>query len=494
MMNLKIFNILVLSYVILTDSVVSSVKYKHISECRFYSLNTNTLGDDNVTVICAEHPGEVFYDKEFQCSNIDVAVDTRWVGKINFENCRLSAIETSFFDNFVFLHTLIISDAELETLQMKTFLQLKHLETLDASHNRLQIIPPMIFINAIALQYVDFSNNSINNVSPLGFTGAISLQTLDLSENFITDFGQQSFKDQTNFQVLNISHNRIYSLDLRNMSARNLLSLDVSNNILTTLVEHTFDELTELKTLNLSCNPIGNLKIETFAYLSKLEHLSIRKANISIIHLGTFSHQQHLHSLNLADNLLKHMDFNLFLPGIISLQSIDLSGNQITDFTDFHNSLFPSLNDFDIKNNRLNCSYLQRFMKSVNNWHMINRLVDPKSIDPRQTNIRGIKCEIVRYDSTNQASIQKAARNESTDEASNVGNSNQISNGDDVYIKSGLIFICILMSAFFIIFLYLNRDRIFKSNSGSTVTHTQNGRTLSPAQIVEYSNEKVLIK
>lgn len=474
-MNSKIFLFLVISYANLTYFVVSSSKYEHFSDCSYYSIISEYMGVDNLTLICGENPGEFLYDDHFKCSNTPDGLIYDWTGRIDFQNCRFDSFETYFLQNFKFLHTLNISDLGLEKLEMKNLLESKNLLNFFASRNYLTEIPSLLFVNAANLRYADLSKNLIKSVMPLAFENAIGLEMLDLSENFITEFEEQSFKDQANLKMFNLSHNQINSLDLRSLSSRLLLSLDVSNNVLTTLIDHTFDNFIELKTLNLSFNPIGNLKVETFAYLSKLENLNLRETNISSIQLGTFSHQHKLIALDLSDNSLKVLEFNLFLPGCGDLRSLDLAGNQLTELTDFHNSLFPQLHEFGIENNRFNCTYLQGFMKSVD-WKNISLIVDPRSIDTRQTNIRGIQCEKV-----------------SSDAVSVDGNSNQVSYGD-LYIKYTFIFICIVNSAILIIFLCINRHRIFRRKRSVPVIQAEYKSELSPSQIVEYSNEKVLLK
>lgn len=478
-MDLKFFYIFAILY-----ARSSSLKYENISDCVFYNKGFE-YGDDGITIICDKDPVQIFSNYEFKCSNYNLRVKSLWPGTMDFRNCRFNAFKTKFFDDFKYLQTLAIPDLELKTLEVKTFMELKNLTKIDVSRNCLTEIPPMIFINALKLQYVDFSKNSIEKISPFAFTGATSLETLDISQNLITGFDEQSFKDQTNVKMLNLSHNHIESLDLRNLTVSKLLSLDLSNNWITMLAEHIFDEFTELRTLNLSFNAISDLRIETFAFLSKMEHLNLRRTNLSSILLGTFSHQHKLISLDLSQNSLKELDFNLFLPGLSDLRSLYLAENQLTDLVDFQNSLFPQLNEFDIKNNRFNCSYLQQFMKSIN-WSHISLLIDPRSVNPQDTNIRGIKCEIIREESMTTSSSENT--NKKFTGNIHLMKSNQQSNGDVC-----LILCIIVTSAFLVIFLYSNREKIF--NRSNVVIHLERVRQSMQNRIVQvqYSNDGDLL-
>lgn len=461
-MKSKVLYCLVIIFASLTEYSVS-LKYRHIIDCHFYSLGDD-YGDDNATFICAESEGSVFYDDTFKCSNYKRTTDYRWTGTIDFQNCHFSATQI-IFDKFKSLRKLIISDMEMETLQSKPFKGTNNLTYLDASRNRLSEIPAMLFVNADKLSNVDFSDNLIKTVGPLALLDAHSLITLDLSKNVLTGFDEQAFKDLSNLQVLNLSHNKINALDLRNLPAINLLTLDVSSNNLTILMEHTFDQAVNLKQLNLSFNPVGNLKVETFAYLSNLEYLNLKKTNISSIRMGTFSHQHKLISLDLSENILKELDFDLFLPVLNDLRSLYLEKNQLLNLPGFRNSLFPQLNLLNIKNNRFNCSYLQRFMKSVE-WINIKLPVDPKSIDPQEVNIRGINCEVTVQSEEVGDRTHNYQNKMLTDYLfeinSKLGQQSNANNAD-IY----LICICVLMTMFLIIFLLMNRDRIYKKNKTS---------------------------
>lgn len=467
-MKSKLFYFLLILFERLTSNLSVCVKYDHLRDCHFHNFDTFS----GVTLVCAGSEGKIFIDdNQIICFNWPKSINLTDVRTLDFQQCRFGVIhQKKFFDTFKSMHTLIISDMEMENLQTDTFLEASNLLHLIASQNSLTEIPPKLFINADKLTHVDFSKNKIKKIDTFGFVGAISLETLDLSQNFLTQLDVQAFKDQSNLKMLNLSHNTINELDLRNLSAINLLALDVSKNNLTVLTAHTFDGFTKLKLLNLSSNPIGNLKTETLFYVASLEYLNLRNTNISSIRMGTFSNQHKLISLDLSENSLKKLDFDLFLPGVLSdLRSLDLSENQLTELTNYRNTLFPQINLLDIKSNQFNCSYLHRFMNTVK-WENISPLVDPKTIEPRDTMIRGIKCEIV-------------AQNVSTSEVNSKLSSK--CNGDFY-----LIYISILMSAFFIMFLFLNRYRIFKTDE--RVPDVQPSFANQP-QLIQLDNEDLLL-
>lgn len=479
-MDLRTFFVFLIFSVALTQFVFSFTKYEHISFCDNSAENCDH-GCRHLNFTCTDIDNESklfsIGSESIKCSNGDY-YRSRY-GVIAFKNCHFREIGRNFFEVFKYLHTFNISNVELETLQIKIFRDAKQLTTLVAANNHLTEISAHLFFNADNLSFVDFSNNTIKRVDLLAFDGANSLKTLNLSRNFIDH------------------------IDSNSLSTSSLVTVDLSYNNLTNLNEHTFG--INVKHLNLSCNPIGNLNIDTFAYLPNLEYLNLRRTNISGIQLGTFSHQHKLISLDLSENNLKKLDFNVFLPIFHDLRSLFLGGNQLKELKGFRNAIFPQLISLDMKNNQFNCSYLQHFMETVN-WEKLHLHIDPVSINTRQANIRGINCEHIVENRTadgeflNENDTTKGESeeipfkveekpNKSIESNSNISIADRKSNDDIFIIKTALIFICIIMSTFLIMFLVLNRHRF---DNRSTANYPRNSNQSD--RVVEFSNQALYIK
>lgn len=234
-------------------------------------------------------------------------------------------------------------------------------------------------------------------------------EQLDLSNNFITQINSSTFKNVTN-----------------------LIKLDLSYNSIQYLQEDVFDSLIDLEELNLSYNPIGNLKIGTFAHLEILEILSLKHIKIDSIQSGLFLHQQTLVSLDLSENSLKVLDFEQNSPIFYSLQTLNLSKNELTDLNGFRNEIFPRLTLLDIRDNQFNCSYLQKLFESVD-FTEIRMPDDPQMAKEHKTHVRGVKCKDV--------SILE------------LKNSLHQLQNDMNFLKFSIVFLCIIVFIFLMVFL-----------------------------------------
>lgn len=456
----KIMTAIVVKFLIIciiSSFASCSVKFKEISDCHFYD-NSYNPGKDNVTFKCAGNGREhdVFISEyKFKCSNHHQE-DYKWPGTVDFQNCHFPQLDRNYFVLFPNMHKLIISDVGLETLSIKVFSEAKNVTHLIADRNQITEMPSHIFFNAYRLKFLDFSHNRIQTIHKLAFEGANNLETLNLSHNAIEALEENLFQNLAMLKLLNVSHNNISRIDSTSLSV-NLVVLDLSNNNLSN-IERVFEKTTKLTYLNLAFNPFGNVNIETFAYMPDLEHLNLRRTNISSIELGTFSHHEKLVSLDLSDNRLQTFDFNLFIPILPELKSLSLAGNQLSELSGFENKLFPQLILFDIKGNDFNCSYLQSFIKA-HNWDKLRLPIDPTAVQPGETSIRSIKCRL-----TIQSNLEVEEPNYKNKTLAK--NANYTKSAVKSHTDNYLIFMCIIMMSFLIIFVFASRQTIFGPSGG----------------------------
>lgn len=467
---------LLITILYLTRFSASGLKYQYIDDCKFYDRGL-IFGNDNITFICGreDNQDKVIIDSErFNCSNSLFFITNLWVGTVNFQKCQFPEVKTKFFREFLNIHTFNISDLELRRLQSDAFELAANLTHLLVTNNHLTEISSLLFIHTKKIVHIDFSSNEINRVDSLAFVGAKTLESLNLARNKLNALDVQVFKDTGNLIKLNVSFNKFITFDA-NILPATLIELDLSHNNLSVLKDQTFDKLINLKQLILSFNPIGKLDVNIFIHLLNLEQLKLRHIDISSIELGTFSQQHHLVELDLSENQLKTLDFNLFAPVLQDLKTLELTGNRLSDLTGFRNSLFPQLVSLDIRDNAFSCSYLKYFMEFVN-WEKLRLTIDRKSINPREPNVRGIKCQLTndQYDLN-----PTAGHLQSNNLCSYVHNLNN----DLYFIKVSIVLIFVAMLAYLTVILVINRDGITKQFHNVVVTYSNSNSRQSTANL-----------
>lgn len=463
---------LLITIVYLTQSTASALKYEFIDDCRFYDRGL-IFGNDNITFICGptNNQDKVIIDSErFNCSNSLFFITNLWVGTVNFQNCQFNEVKTKFFREFINIHTFNISDLELRRLQADAFESAANLTHLLVTHNHLTEIPALLFVHTKKIVDIDFMSNEIKHVDSNAFVGAKTLESLNLAQNNLTTLDAQVFKDTAYLTKLNISFNQFPTFDA-NVLPTTLIELDLSHNKLSALKDQSFDKLINLKQLILSFNPIGNLSVNTFVHLLNLEHLKLRHIDISTIELGTFSQQHHLVTLDLSENHLKTLDFELFAPVLQDLKSLELAGNELGHLTGFRNSLFPQLASLDIRENLFSCSYLKYFMESMN-WEKLRLALDRKSIDPRKPNVRGIKCLLTNDQYDRKTAVDANPTVAKLQSSNNVCFNAQDINSDLFFIKVSIVLIFMIVLTYLTVFLVLNRAGISKQFHDVVVTYS----------------------
>lgn len=265
------------------------------------------------------------------------------------------------------------------------------------------------------------------------------------------------------------------------------------------IFENSFDRSIGLQYLNISYNPLRSLKIKTFARLEHLGQLILRKAKLSEIRLSTFRHLYNLELLNLSENKLKVFNFNLFKPINRNLYTLCLGSNQITNLIGFQHKILPQLTSLDIQKNEFNCSYLEQFMNSVN---FEEKLVNLSKSHFNEVNCNQVKAEQSTYDERNITSKGNHLVPPSGDKfnklngrlSGNIYNNYYISHhyySDDLISKLSSVFMCFVISTFCILFIAINRDRIYNLLRSISFTHKEEAE--NSQYIVEYINEGPLL-
>ncbi|KAE8350701.1 hypothetical protein BDV28DRAFT_138636 [Aspergillus coremiiformis] len=179
------------------------------------------------------------------------------------------------------------------------------------------------------LECLDLHGNLLRSL-PIGFRRLQRLHTLNLSNNKLGMEDIQVIMKMVSVKDLKLAKNQLqgsFPVDIKNLS--NLEVLDLHENSLTDLPNELAD-LTSLRVLNVGNNRLTSLPFEA---LSKLP----------------------LKDLSVPKNQLKGTLIPASVQELVTLQTLDVSGNALTRLSDHDKFEFPNLHTLAIGMNRIQC-------------------------------------------------------------------------------------------------------------------------------------------
>lgn len=211
------------------------------------------------------------------------------------------------------LENLILADNSIVHIPIDAFHGLPHLNTLDLSSNNLHEITPDVFREQMnSLVKVNFADNLLKEIPYLPLSNLKALRHLDLSSNRITGFQlevldqpQQKFNIKLSLDQLHLEHNEI-----------NVIQPGSFQYFL--VVNQTF----------LDFNPIHIISDNAFQS-ARIRELYIRHCRLDFIEPSAFAGLES------------------------SLQTLDMSGNNITTLPEKLFSSFDLLGVVNVKDNKL---------------------------------------------------------------------------------------------------------------------------------------------
>ncbi|PZC80312.1 hypothetical protein B5X24_HaOG214921 [Helicoverpa armigera] len=299
---------------------------------------------------------------------------------LDLSSNSIKTIGFNVFQNMVLLYSLDLSHNELEVANKDAFANLRSLSSINLSTNKLKSLPKDLFKNktikdfsvsenilegslsrgmfeGIDVATLDLSFQLLTAIEDYAFKGLVKLESLYLNNNDISSLSNMCFKTLTGMTLLDLSNNKIASIDfdkadltylqtlfLRNnqlvqikhehfQSLSSLAFLDVSQNAIAQLEPSSFVSLRSLISLRLSNNPLsGTLQTDTFNGLVSLPSLDISGNLLTTVQNASFNEMSELKELNMSHSKIKYLQYNVFAhTGYI--ETLDLSYNELEYFS-----------------------------------------------------------------------------------------------------------------------------------------------------------------
>lgn len=142
------------------------------------------------------------------------------------------------------------------------------------------------------LSKLNLANNSIHTIGKNCWEFTQKIVNLDLSSNRLTDITQNTFESLALLKHLDLHANSISTITPGAFNGTQMLqTIDLSENRISWTIEDTFgpfSSLLMLHTFLLNDNHIKTINKNAFLGLQSLNHLDLRKNNITTIHDGAF--------------------------------------------------------------------------------------------------------------------------------------------------------------------------------------------------------------
>lgn len=294
-------------------------------------------------------------------------------------------LPTVIFTTFPSLQVLDYPNASVTILTNNTFENAQALHTLLLSNNQIQTVPANVFVTAKKLRTIHLDWNEIETIEDHAFDGLEHLSDINLNGNRIKLLQKFALIGATSLNTLHIQHNALETieegaLDLPHLNEAlfvanklNILSDNLFGQIQTLkIVDFGHNQITHIgpalynktKELILDNNPIENINLTAIAEAENLCGLSLNSTGFELPEHwpeieSLTNHSSQLINLNLANNnlttgnVLKHLSiFN-------NLITLNIDNNGITHLHDTYQirDLFRNLTIISLLNNPI-CDWL----------------------------------------------------------------------------------------------------------------------------------------
>jgi hypothetical protein len=345
------------------------------------------------------------------------------------------------------------------------------------SGTKITSLEPLIFHSNIKLKRLLLGNNNIAYINPSLLLQGINVTYLDISGNRIIAFDTSAFRNQTHLHTLILSDNKLQHLGSR-----------------------LFTDCCSLRKLCLSGNNISDISDSSFYGLEQLEHLDLSNNNIEKLSPLVFQQMisdghggdcvSKLKHLNLAGNKIRCFNLREYLPLNSDIESecitfkllfLNLSSNRMESL---HSAsvkwLDQSAARIDLAGNpwRCECAVLREAWRELHDKltlfcasprHLVGKTWDVIEILCPETNTDGELCDI-----DHKAKKSATAHSLTTETAGleqNEGNDMYISLARTLLIVNGVILVCALLGAGFILVRHVKKLKTLSGGSEYSHVH-----------------------
>uniref|UniRef100_A0A8C6ZJ36 Leucine rich repeat containing G protein-coupled receptor 5 n=1 Tax=Nothoprocta perdicaria TaxID=30464 RepID=A0A8C6ZJ36_NOTPE len=275
----------------------------------------------------------------------------RFLEELRLAGNGLTYIPKGAFAGLFSLKVLMLQNNQLRQVPAEALQNLRSLQSLRLDANHISYVPPNCFSGLVSLRHLWLDDNSLTEIPVQAFRSLPALQAMTLALNKIHHIPDYAFGNLSSLVVLHLHNNRIYSLGKKCFDGlHSLETLDLNYNSLDEFPT-AIRTLTNLKELGFHSNNIKSIPERAFVGNPSLNTIHFYDNPIQLVGKSAFQHLPELRTLTLngASQITEFPD----LTGTTSLESLTLTGAQITSLPKSACDQLPNLQVLDLSYNLL---------------------------------------------------------------------------------------------------------------------------------------------
>uniref|UniRef100_A0A8C0DY49 Leucine rich repeat containing G protein-coupled receptor 5 n=1 Tax=Balaenoptera musculus TaxID=9771 RepID=A0A8C0DY49_BALMU len=272
--------------------------------------------------------------------------DGRMLLRVDCSDLGLSELPSNLS---VFTSYLDLSMNNISQLPPNPLHGLRFLEELRLAGNALTYIPKGAFAGLYSLKVLMLQNNHLRQVPTEALQNLRSLQSLHLHNNRIHSLGKKCFDGLHSLETLDLNYNNLDEFPTAIRTLSNLKELGFHSNNIKSIPEKAFVGNPSLITIHFYDNPIQVVGRSAFQHLPELRTLTLNGAS-QITEFPDLTGTASLESLTLTGAQISSLPQTV-CDQLPNLQALDLSYNLLEDLPSF--SVCQKLQKIDLRHNEM---------------------------------------------------------------------------------------------------------------------------------------------
>ncbi|XP_007111638.1 leucine-rich repeat-containing G-protein coupled receptor 5 isoform X3 [Physeter macrocephalus] len=272
--------------------------------------------------------------------------DGRMLLRVDCSDMGLSELPSNLS---VFTSYLDLSMNNISQLPPNPLHGLRFLEELRLAGNALTYIPRGAFAGLYSLKVLMLQNNHLRQVPTEALQNLRSLQSLHLHNNRIYSLGKKCFDGLHSLETLDLNYNNLDEFPTAIRTLSNLKELGFHSNNIKSIPEKAFVGNPSLITIHFYDNPIQVVGRSAFQHLPELRTLTLNGAS-QITEFPDLTGTASLESLTLTGAQISSLPQSV-CDQLPNLQVLDLSYNLLDDLPSF--SVCQKLQKIDLRHNEM---------------------------------------------------------------------------------------------------------------------------------------------